>query len=259
MAFAQYPDTFRRQDRRARIEGIYQSTARKDSIRRVLKLDRDGGAEITTEVRRDGDRRRDGRNDRNGWDKDDTRRFGRLAEEATFGRSLRHTGRWALRDGNVVIRMEDLSPDVRVRPRIDIVLFRRDGNLILDRNNDLYGIEKITFRPDGGWDGGRFGPAFRAPRFGSVLYDQSDLNVDSVELIERGADSRLVIRADNRRIELRGEVRRRGDEVRFTWPDRDREGGDITLQMRGGVVESIRGSGSQDRHRIVFRPMMRRD
>lgn len=241
-AYGQNPNLFRRNDR---VEGVYEALQRDDTVRRALTLDRGGRAELVTEVRRN-DRSRDRRK----WDRDDdTKSYGTLAEEASEGRPVRHTGRWSERDGKIRIRLDDRS-DVRGQESaIDMELVYRDGAFVFDRDSKVYGRAKINFRRDGGWGGGR---GNQGSRFGSVRYDRDELDIDTLELIDRGRDSRLVIRAGRTRIELRGDARRRGEEVIFVLPSSGIESGEFSLRMRGGQIESIRGRGMQDRHRIDF-------
>ncbi len=264
-AQAQNPAIFRNRDRdwdQRNFVGRYEAFQRDDSVRRTLVLDRDGRVELVTEVRRGRGRIDWNRNDRNDrdrrddrrWDDDDTKSYGTLAKAAfEDNRAVRHTGRWREDDGRIELTLTDRN-DTRGREnQVFMRLTRRNNELVFDSDQKVYGRAKINFRRDGGWDGGRPGNFPSRPRYGYVRYDRDEWGIDGIDLVDRGRDSRLVIRTPNRRIELRGEARRRGDEVNFKLDFDGRDGGEYVLRMRGNEVDSIRGEGTQDRHRIGFR------
>jgi|GEM_PF-5070363 len=242
-----------------RVDGSYASVQRDGTIRRTLRLDRDGSAEIVTRFRDD----RNSRGGRSRLSDRDVDRYGRLADLAARGGDARRIGRWTIRDRKVVLRFNDEDGGGRGRDegrdrdrdrnwndRTEVTLFWRGDDLVLSRDSELLGKDKIDFRRgDGGW-GGNLPP--RGPQgLGSVLYDRDSLRIDGIDLRE-GNEARLVVRAEGRRFEIPGETRRRGDEVTFRIPYSGRDGGEVRLTTRGSQVVEIHGSLAYDRHRIDF-------
>lgn len=250
-AQAQSRDSFRwddRDGRSPRVEGRYESYQRDDSLHRILRLERDGRAEIVTEVRR-GRRDYRGKDDRRDdrWDSREREKYGRLAEEAARGRTVRHTGRWTQRDGRVVLRLDDLNVDARRRSTSELQLVRKGESLIFDRNDDLYGNDRINFRPEGS----RNDSPGKGLRYGWVRYEGRVFDIDSIVFTERSRNDRLLIRAGSLRMEFWGQLTRRGETMIFRGSD-ERGAGEYTLRLRRDEIVSIEGSGTWEGRRIEF-------
>ncbi len=242
-----------------RLEGRYEAFQLGRTIHRTLRLDRDGTAEIVTEVRSDR-----GQGDRGRADTGRGRfqRFGRLAVQASEGAPVRQSGRWERRRGVVALRLEAVDQPRRVdrrpgafepndggRKRIELTLERRDDGFVLQENSGLYGREDVLFRPDLGRDRGD------RREFGRFQYDREGLDIDAFEYTEVRGEGRLKVRSGGRSFDLRGEARRRGDEVtlRLVGARSDREdAGTLVLSLRGDRVIAVSGTGNRDGHRFDF-------
>ena len=253
-------DYGRRPDFAPHIEGVYRSVQRDGTILRTLKLDRDGTGEIVTEFRsKDRDRPDRGRDDRDRWNQgrdergrdDETRlsdrdveRFGRSAEQAAQGRSVRQTLRWTERNRRVVLRTEATRGPSR--GGTDLELTRQEGGYVLDRDTALYGNERIEFRSEGG--------SSRRERYGRVLQGDEYRTIDRLDFAQGRDGARLTILAEGRTIEVEGRAERRGDEVVLTVDGRgrSRDGGNFRIVLRGSDVVSVHGTGTVDGRRLYF-------
>lgn len=218
------------------IEGVYEASQRDGTLRRTLRLDRNGDVEIVTEAI----------NARRGWDRADVRRYGRVADVALDERTVRQRGQWRVKNGDVTLWLDGFRLDNRREKDLEVKLKWDKRTLVLDKNTDLYGESRIEFRRTSGWDGGR--PSQSRPRLGYLRYDRESLPIEDVEYVDgrRGA-GRLRFRAGGRLVEVRGDAVRNGNEVAFNMMD---GAGGFRLSLRDGRVDRIRGNGSVDRHRI---------
>ena len=246
--------TSRANDQTVRVEGRYEAFQLGRTIRRTLRLDRDGTAEIVTEVRTDRGRADSGRGR--------FQRFGRLAVQASEGAPVRQLGRWERRRGVVALRLDAVDEPRRVdrrpgafepkdggRRRLELTLERRDDGLVLQENSGLYGREDLFFRPDLGRDRGD------RREFGRFRYDREALDIDAFDYAEVRGEGRLTVRSGGRSFDLRGEARRRGDEVTLRLVDsrtNRQDAGTLVLSLRGDRVVAVSGTGSPDGHRFDF-------
>ena len=253
--------------RRAPLEGRYDAYQYGRAIHRTLRLDRDGAAELVTEVRSDR-----GRDDRN-LGRGEIGRFGRAAVQAAGGAPVRQTGRWYRRDGTITLRLDrgELrddrrrydAPNGRAFRTMELTLVRQGDGLLLSPAAASYnregtflrpdlGRDALLFRPDEGREGGRRRDGYA----GGLRIDRDPVfDVEAYEYAEERGEGRLIVRSGARTYTLRGEPRRRGDEVtlRLRSSERgERASGEVVVTLRDGRVVNVRGAGERDGHRYEF-------
>ncbi len=221
----------------SRVEGRYEALQRDGSLRRTLRLERDGTAEVVTEAK-------DARRDRRGWGREDTKRYGQTGITAMQDHPVRHTGRWRWQGDDVVVQFRDLQLGEERWDAFEMKLKRDEDGLIFDRDSKAYGTYRVVFRREGD----RFS---NGARLGFLRFDRDSLAIESVDLVYgRRGTGRLRIRAGGRTIELQGDALRDGnDVVTFRLPD---GAGEYRLTMRDLKVDRISGRGDFDRHHIEF-------